>query len=133
MDPGAPETIIMIDKKVTFAVATGATNTCNQRFGRLGTKAIVAMAKKEIVLGIPKLEEDEYKSFLCFGCALGKFGFTKAFSLINKSKALKFYKCFCDHTPGTSSTKELRTSGAIMLRGSFLRSLENTSVIKALF
>jgi hypothetical protein len=44
-DSPAPETVTIIDA-VTF-----------------GTKAIVAMSKKEIVLGIPKLEEDKY-SFL---------------------------------------------------------------------
>ena len=54
-DLAAPELVTMIEKKVTFAVATDATNVWHQRFGHLGTKAIVAMSNKEIVLGIPKL------------------------------------------------------------------------------
>ena len=36
-NPPAPETGIMIDKNVTFAVATGATNVWHHRFGYLGT------------------------------------------------------------------------------------------------
>jgi hypothetical protein len=59
MDPPAPETVTMIDKKVTFAVATDATNVWHQRLGHLGTKATVVMSNKEIVLGIPKLEQDK--------------------------------------------------------------------------
>jgi hypothetical protein len=141
--PPAPETVTMIDKKVAFAVATDTTNVWHRTFGHLGTKAIVATSKKEIVLGIPNLEEDKYESSLFSGSALGNFdrkpfrssgrhssepcariykdikrpmevtaigmykyfrilgydycGFTKAFSLINKSEALKFYKSFCEH------------------------------------
>jgi len=46
-DPSAPETITMIDKKVTFAVASDETNVRHQGFGHFGIKGIVAMFKKK--------------------------------------------------------------------------------------
>jgi hypothetical protein len=54
-DSPARETVTMIDKKVTFAVATDPTKVWHQKCGHLGTQAIVATSKKEIFLGIPKL------------------------------------------------------------------------------
>ena len=69
----APEVVTMIDKKVTFAVASDAATVWQQRFGHLGTKAIFAMSKKAIVSEIAKLEDDRYKSSLLSGCPLGQF------------------------------------------------------------
>jgi len=69
----APVVVTMIDKKVTFAVASDAANVWQQRFGHLGTKAIFAMSKKAIVSEIAKLEDDRYKSSLLSGCPLGQF------------------------------------------------------------
>jgi hypothetical protein len=57
------------------------------------------MSKEEVVLGIPKLEEDECESSLCSGCVLRKFdhkafgddysGLNEAFPLVNRSEAVK--------------------------------------------
>jgi hypothetical protein len=46
-DPPAPETVTMIEKKITFAVASDASNVWHPTFVHLGTKAIVAMSKKK--------------------------------------------------------------------------------------
>jgi hypothetical protein len=121
------------------------TNLRHQTFGHLGTKAIVVMSKKEVVLGIPTLEENKCESSLCSCCVSGEFdsksfrssgvhwskrcerihmdikgpvkvvgigkfqelshsGFTKAFLLVNRSEALKFYQFF-ESMRGTLQTK----------------------------
>ena len=55
-DPPAPEAVTTIDKKVSFAVASYATNVWHQRLGHLGTKSIVAMSKKESLLEFETLK-----------------------------------------------------------------------------
>jgi len=62
--PPAPEKVTMIDKKVTFAVATDATNVCHRRFGHLGTKAVLAMSKKELVWKFQSLKRINTKVVL---------------------------------------------------------------------
>jgi hypothetical protein len=101
----ASETVTMIDKKFTFAVASDATNSWHQRFGYLGTKAIVAMSKKEIVLGISKLEEHKYESSLWPGCTLGKIDNAKEFKeyLSDQSTVLIEIR---DYTPQLSVSAE---------------------------
>jgi hypothetical protein len=53
-DPTAPETVKKDERKVINASVADATNVLYQRFCHLGTKATVAMSKKEVVLEIPR-------------------------------------------------------------------------------
>ena len=57
--------LIEFKKWSSFCISVGdRTNLWHQRFGHLRTKAIVAMSKKEVVLEIPKVEENESKVLL---------------------------------------------------------------------
>jgi hypothetical protein len=62
--PSAPETAKRNDRKVTFTSVADATKVWHRRIGYLSTKAIVAMSKKEVVLGIPKLEGVKFTSLI---------------------------------------------------------------------
>jgi len=62
--PSNPETVEQNERKVRFANVMDAKNLWHQRFAHLGTKAVVAISKNEVVLGIPKLEEEVYRKSL---------------------------------------------------------------------
>jgi hypothetical protein len=62
---------------VALASVADATNLWHQRFGHLGTKPIVFMSEREVVLGIRKLEE--YKRESLFALAVSWDTLTASF------------------------------------------------------